>query len=317
MALTSDLVPSILLLPIALILDALFGEPRWLWSRVTHPVVLLGRVIGWLDTRLNSGPRRRAKGALALVALLTFTLTIAIIPRFLPFGWVIELLLGAILLAHRSLVDHVGAVATALRDSLDAGRSAVSQIVGRDPDHLDQAGVARAAIESAAENFSDGVAAPAFWFAIGGLPGIALYKAINTADSMIGYRTERHLEFGWATARLDDLVNLIPARLTGLIFCLMGGGAHAVRVMVRDAPGHRSPNAGWPEAAMAAALDVALAGPRSYAGVGTVEDAMMNAHGRRAATPQDIDAAIRLLWRAWTLILVAGLAAAATAWFIA
>ncbi len=298
-----------LVLAIALILDAVLGEPPRLWSRVSHPIVAIGRLIGWLDTRLNRGSARRLRGCLALAIVLVLVGAISIVPWFLPYGWVIEILAGAILLAHRSLIQHVSAVAEGLRQSLAEGRRSVGLIVGRDPDTLDEPAVARAAIESAAENFSDGVAAPAFWFAIAGLPGIALYKAINTADSMIGHRTERHLAFGWAAARLDDLVNLIPARLTGALFCFVGGGAQAAQTMIRDAGHHRSPNAGWPEAAMAASLGVALAGPRTYAGVGTIDDAYINADGRRAATAADIDAACILLWRAWAGIVAAALAA--------
>lgn len=303
---------AVLLLP-ALVLDAIMGDPPALWSRVAHPIVLLGRLIGWLEGRLNRGARRRTRGVLALAVLMTVAGLVSTVPMLLPQGWVVEIALAAVLLAHRALVDHVRAVAAGLRQGLDQGRAAVSRIVGRDPAALDAAGVGRAAIESAAENFSDGVVAPAFWFAVGGLPGIVLYKAVNTADSMIGYRTERHREFGWAAARLDDLVNLIPARLAGVLFCLVGGGARAFRVMQLDAPGHRSPNAGWPEAAMAASLGVALAGPRGYAGEGTVAAPYINGSGRRAVTPEDIDAACTLLWRAWSAVLalaavVAGIA---------
>ena len=295
---------ALMLVP-ALLLDAVFGEPRWLWSRLTHPVVLIGRLIGWLDRHLNWGGARRARGVLALLVLFAVVGALSFVPRLLPHGWVLEILLAAVLLAQRSLVDHVRTVAAGLRQGLVQGRQAVSQIVGRDPNVLDRAAVGRAAIESAAENFSDGVAAPAFWFALAGLPGIALYKALNTADSMIGHRTPRHREFGWAAARLDDLVNLVPARLAGLLFCLVGGGSHAARVMWREAPHHRSPNAGWPEAAMAATLGVALAGPRAYAGEGVIEARYINAAGRADVTSEDIDAATALLWRAWTAMLVA------------
>ena len=270
-----------------------------------HPVVLIGRLIGFLDGALNRGRARRLRGILALGIVLAVVAGVSLIPRLLPFGWVIEIALGAILLAHRSLVQHVGDVATGLDAGLDQGRAAIAHIVGRDPQALDRAGVARSAIESAAENFSDGVVAPAFWFALAGLPGIALYKAINTADSMVGYRTERHRDFGWASARLDDLVNLVPARLAGAVLCLVGGGMAAARTMFREAGHHRSPNAGWPEAAVAASLGVALAGPRVYPGVGRVEDRYVNAAGRADAGPDDIRGAIRLLWRAWAVFLAA------------
>lgn len=293
---------ALLLLP-ALVLDAVMGDPPVLWSRLPHPVVLLGRLIGWLDRKLNRGARRRARGVLALVILLTVAGLVSAVPMLVPRGWVLEIALAAVLLAHHALVDHVRAVAVGLRQGLDRGRAAVSRIVGRDPAALDAAGVGRAAIESAAENFSDGLVAPAFWFAVGGLPGIVLYKAVNTADSMIGHRTECHREFGWAAARLDDLINLIPARLAGLLICLVGGGVRALRVMRRDAPHHRSPNSGWPEAAMAASLGVALAGPRTYSGEGTVVAPYINGSGRLDVTPDDIDAACALLWRTWAAVL--------------
>ena len=290
------------MLAAALILDALVGEPQALWSRVPHPVVLLGRLVAWLDRRLNNGPDRRRMGVLAVLALLLVTLPVPVAIAALPFGWVLEILGAAILLAQRSLVEHVGAVAAALERSLDEARDAVSRIVGRDPQSLDRAGVARAAIESAAENFSDGVVAPAFWFLLGGLPGIVLYKAVNTADSMIGYRSPRHLEFGRAAARLDDALNWVPARLAGLLICAAGLSPGALRTMWRDARLHRSPNAGWPEAATAAALGLALAGPRIYGGVIT-DDPYLNPEGSRDATPADIRRVVALVWRAWGLLL--------------
>ena len=290
------------MLAAALFLDAWLGEPQALWRRIPHPVVMIGAVIGWLENRLNLGDGRRVKGALALGTVLLVFVPVPIAIAFWPHGWPIEIAGAAILLAHRSLVDHVRAVADALPHSLGEGRQAGSQIVGRDPETLDEAGVSRAAIESAAENFSDGVVAPAFWFAIGGLPGIVAYKVVNTADSMIGHLNERYREFGWASARLDDFMNWIPARLTGRLFLLVAGRPGGMNVMRRDAPGHRSPNAGWPEAAMAACLGVALAGPRVYDGALT-DDPYMNAEGRRDTGPGDIIAATDLLWRAWMLLL--------------
>jgi len=200
-------------------------------------------------------------------------------------------------------------VAESLDLGLDEARKAVAHVVGRDPARLDAPGVARAAAESLAENFSDGVVAPVFWFLLAGLPGIAIYKAVNTADSMIGHRSERFAEFGWAAARLDDLMNWIPARLAGGLICLVGGGRAAMAVMVRDAPLHKSPSAGWPEAATAASLEIALAGPRVYGGVVT-DDPDLNAEGRRAAGPADIEAAVRLIWRAWGGVLAVALLAA-------
>jgi adenosylcobinamide-phosphate synthase len=235
----------------------------------------------------------------------------------LPFGLAIVAVLASSLLAQRSLYEHVERVATALeQQGLDGGRRAVSQIVGRDPDVLDEAGVARAAIESLAENFSDGVVAPAFWLAVGGLAGGVAYKAINTADSMIGHRTPRHADFGFAAAKLDDLVNLPASRLSALLIAAAAAigkdtsASEAWRAVFRDAHRHRSPNAGWPEAAMAGALGLALAGPRVYGGV-TVPDATMG-NGRRDANAQDIRAALRLYRRA-DVILIALVAAVALA----
>jgi adenosylcobinamide-phosphate synthase len=297
------------MLALALVLDAIFGEPDWLWRRVAHPAVLFGRVIDRIEALLNAGAQRRAKGVVAVLALAAVVWLPAWVLSWDIFFGVFEVLGAAVLLAQRGLADHVGAVADALRVSLAEGRGAVARIVGRDPETLDQAGVARAAIESAAENFSDGVVAPVFWFLLGGLPGIAIYKAVNTADSMIGHRSERFAEFGWAAARLDDLINWIPARLAGLLICLVGGGRAAMAVMLRDAGLHKSPNAGWPEAATAASLEIALAGPRVYGGEVT-DDPYLNAEGRHAAGPADIEAAVRLIWRAWGGVLVVALLAA-------
>jgi len=297
------------MLALALMLDAIFGEPDWLWRRVAHPAALFGRAIDGLEGLLNEGANRRARGALAVLVLVAAVWLAARVLSWGIFLGVFEVLGAAVLLAQRSLADHVTAVADALRISLAEGRVAVAQIVGRDPETLDQAGVARAAIESAAENFSDGVVAPVFWFLIGGLPGIAIYKAVNTADSMIGHRSERFAEFGWAAARLDDLLNWIPARLAGGLICLVGGGRSALETMLRDAGLHKSPSAGWPEAATAASLEIALAGPRIYGGVVT-DDPYLNAGGRRAAGPADIEAAVRLIWRAWGGVLALAVLAA-------
>ena len=293
------------MLALALILDALLGEPEVIWRRVPHPAALIGRLTDWLEARLNHGSSRKLKGVVALVAIIVACWVPAALLSLDFFFGVFEIIGAAVLLAHRSLVDHVMVVVRGLDAGLGAGRVAVAQIVGRDPETLDEAGVARAAIESTAENFSDGVVAPAFWFLIGGLPAMAVYKAVNTADSMIGHRNSRYQEFGWAAARLDDLLNWIPARLTGWLFCLVGRGQSAVEVMRRDAWLHRSPNAGWPEAAMAASLDVALAGPRVYDGQ-TVDDPYINPLGRKDASSHDIEAAVALVWRAWSVLLGIG-----------
>ena len=290
------------MLALALILDALLGEPDWLWRRAPHPAVLFGRLVAWLDERLNNGEGRRGKGVLAVAAIVVAAWLPAAALSAEAFGGVFEVLGAAVLLAQRSLVDHVRAVARALRASLAEGRRAVARIVGRDPETLDAPGVARAAVESAAENFADGVVAPAFWFLVAGLPGMAIYKAVNTADSMIGHRSERYRDFGWAAARLDDVLSWIPSRLAGGAICLVGGGRAAWDVMLRDAPRHRSVNAGWPEAATAASLGLALAGPRTYGGAVT-DDPYINPEGRRAAQPQDVDEAVALTWRAWGVVL--------------
>jgi adenosylcobinamide-phosphate synthase len=298
------------LLLLALALDAVFGEPEALWTRVPHPAVLMGRLIGWCDARFNDGGGRKAKGIGVVLALGTAAVILGWTISGLPGGPVLEVLLAAVLLAQNSLVDHVRAVAVALRRSQAEGRRAVSMIVGRDTGSLDEAAVARAAIESAAENLSDGVVAPAFWFLIGGLPGILFYKIVNTADSMIGHRTERHGEFGWAAARLDDALNWVPARLTAMLIAAVRLDRSALGTAMRDGPRHRSVNAGWPEAAMARTLDLALSGPRSYGGQMTT-DPTLNAEGRRDAAADDIDAAVSVLWRVWGgVFLTVGLVAA-------
>ncbi len=286
---------------LAMILDALLGEPRAVWNRAPHPAVLMGRAVNFMDAQFNHGPWRRARGAACLMVMLLGGFALGAAIRAIPDFGLIEALCAAILLAQKSLVEHVRAVADALRLSLPGGRAAVAMIVGRDTAQMDEAAVARAAIESAAENLSDGVIAPAFWFLVGGLPLMLVYKVANTADSMIGHRTPRHEEFGWAAARFDDLINLIPARLTALLIAIAYGVTDP-RPILRDAPLHRSPNAGWPEAAMAVALNVALSGPRSYHGVST-DFPWVWPEGRRNAGPDEIDAACTALWRAWGLML--------------
>ncbi len=307
------------MLLLALLLDAVFGYPDWIFRKIGHPVTWIGALIGYAVRRLNREGRPRLERKLAGMLTIIGVTAAASATGFLiqraagamPYGWVLAALAASTLIASRSLYCHVRDVAAALEtDGLEAGRSAVSRIVGRDPQTLDRHGVARAAIESLAENASDGVAAPVFWFALLGLPGLAAYKAINTADSMIGHRTPRHEAFGWASARLDDLVNLPASRLTAALFVFAAflqnaSPKDAVRAIVRDARRHRSPNAGWPEAAMAGALDLKLAGPRSYGGV-VVLDAYMGA-GRAGASAADIRRALALAAMAW-LILFAGVA---------
>ena len=286
---------------LAMVLDALFGEPKWIWDRIPHPAVVIGRLINWADRQFNHGAMRRTKGAVLLVALVAGGAALgAVIERVL--GGLGVVLVGAVLLAQRSLADHVRDVADALRISVEDGRMMVARIVGRDTAEMGEADVARAAIESAAENFSDGVIAPLFWFLVAGLPGLIVYKAVNTADSMVGYRTPRHEEFGWAAARFDDLLNLIPARLTAVLIRIVTGQGRWAEI-ARDARRHRSPNAGWPEAAFARGLDVALAGPRRYHGVLT-DDPFVNPAGAREIRPDAVDRAVALLWRVWSLVAV-------------
>lgn len=287
-------------LAIAMVLDAVLGEPKWLWDRFPHPAVLMGRAIGWAEARLNKGTGRRTKGTVLILGLGLAALLLGGLLEAL--GPIVEVIVVAILLAQRSLVDHVRAVAAGLRLSVGDGRRAVAMIVGRETRGMDRAAVSRAAIESAAENFSDGVAAPIFWYILGGLPGLLLYKLTNTADSMIGYRTPRHEAFGWAAARFDDLLNLIPARATAALFALVLGVAGQREAIIAEAGQHRSPNAGWPEAAMARGLGVALSGPRAYDG--EMRDyPFVNPEGRRDIGPGEIEKAIGALWRTWAVLL--------------
>jgi adenosylcobinamide-phosphate synthase len=309
---------SVLIAFLSLAAEALIGYPDALFRAIGHPVTWLGRLIAFLDRRLNratdSDSQRRMAGVVALVVIVVIPFVLGLVVQRLlgaiPAGFLLTALLATSLLAQKSLGDHVRAVADALEaDGLEAGRKAVSMIVGRDPERLDEAAVCRAAIESLAENFSDGVVAPAFWLGVGGLAGGAAYKAANTADSMIGHKTPRHQAFGWAAARFDDLVNLPASRLTALLivaaafFVREADPAAAWHAVWRDAKNHRSPNAGWPEAAMAGALGLALAGPRIYGGV-TVEDAFMGSGGRREAASADIRRALAL-YRVADLLLMA------------
>lgn len=283
-----------------MLLDAVFGEPRWLWNRFPHPAVLMGRLINWCDANFNKGDKKRLMGTFTIVELCIAAGVLGWLIQLVPGYW-LDVLVLAVLLAQKSLVDHVQAVGDALRLSLGDGRRSVAMIVGRDTAEMDEASVARSAIESAAENLSDGVIAPAFWFAVAGLPGLLIYKVTNTADSMIGYLTPKHAEFGWASAKLDDVLNFIPARLTALLIWLVTKRPNARKIM-QDAPLHRSPNAGWPEAAMAHGLDIALSGPRTYDGE-RKDYPFVNADGERELTADHIDEAVDVLWRTWALML--------------
>ena len=314
------------ILALALLIEAVAGYPDRLYRALGHPVTWIGRLITALEGRLNRGdaPARRRGGVLALLLLLAAVAAVSLALTALAglaghgFGLLLLALLAASLPAQRSLFLHVRRVAQALRiEGLAGGRHAVSMIVGRNPESLDEPAVCRAAIESLAENFSDGIVAPAFWIGAGGLAGGALYKAINTADSMVGHRTPRFEAFGWASARLDDLVNLPASRLAAFLLIAAAflsrdaSAAGAWRALRRDAGHHRSPNAGWPEAAMAGALGLRLAGPRVY-GATRVEDAWMGS-GRAEATADDIARALVVYRRACLLLwgLAAGLAGVA------
>lgn len=295
------MIPGLLLFGMAL--DAMIGEPKALWSKVPHPAVLMGRAVTALEARYNTGDNRERGGRIALGILVIGAGLIGLVLALLPGGPLWQALGAAILLSQRSLVEHVRSVANAFPAGLDAARAEVGKIVGRDVSALDESGVASAAIESGAENFSDGVVAPALWFLLLGLPGMLIYKAVNTADSMIGHRTERHEAFGRATAKLDDLLNFVPARLSALFIALAAVKPQALLVAVREAKGHASPNAGWPEAAMAAALGLRLGGPRRYAG-DEVDGVWLNAGAERGARITDIAPAIGLIWRAWAVALL-------------
>jgi adenosylcobinamide-phosphate synthase len=269
----------LLLLVAGLVIDALFGDMPALFRYVPHPIVLAGRAIAFFDRKLNRQTRsevsRRERGIVTVVVLVggaaLFGLAVERVCRGSLVGAMVEALLIAVLIAQRSLYEHVAAVAAALSTGgLDGGREAVRHIVGRDPMSLDVHGVARAALESLAENFSDGVVAPILWYLLLGLPGLFAYKMANTLDSMIGHRTPHYRAFGWAAARLDDVLNTVPAPLSGAllaiaaVFAKNGRPGHALTIMLRDGRKHHSPNAGWPESAMAGALGLALAGPRRY-----------------------------------------------------
>jgi adenosylcobinamide-phosphate synthase len=323
-----DLVQSTRLALLAIAIEAFVGYPQMLFHRVGHPVSWIGRVIALAEHKFNNKNRlfaaRLATGAATLTVILVITGSAAYFIRLglgagfsAPLALTLTALVASSLIAQKSLAAHVLAVAESLDIGLAEGRTAVAKIVGRDVAGLDAPAIASAAIESLAENYSDGVVAPAFWLALGGLPAGACYKAINTADSMIGHRTERHAAFGFASAKLDDLVNLCPARLSALwiiIASLFTKGAspkNAWRTVRRDARGHPSPNAGWPEAAFAGALGLRLGGPRSYGGVKT-EDKWIGTGARPSAS--DILRALALYRRAcavhWLVLAMVAIAIA-------
>lgn len=294
----------LVLLVLAIFFDAYVGDMPGLTRFFKHPVVHIGNLINFFDRKLNRDNRgdldRTIRGALTVVIVLTITGSIGIGVAWLTlnhtFGWVLELILLTLILAGRSLYEHVKDVSIALSTGLEAGREAVSHIVGRDPEQLDEHGVCRAAIETTAENLCDGVIAPIFWYVLFGFPGLIIYKTTNTMDSMIGYKNAKYRAFGMTAARLDDVLNIIPARLTGLFLVLAAfftptaNPLRALKTMLRDAGKHRSPNAGWSEAAMAGALGLALAGPRRYSNK-VIKDAWMG-DGTARAQVQDIEKAL-------------------------
>ena len=316
--------PSFLILLLALIIDRFLGDPDWLWQRVPHPIVLFGKAIEVADQQFNrhetSEAQREKLGFITITVLMIVSIVFGLIisalfVRLGIIGIALEIIVVALFLAQKSLADHVRRVAIGLRqDGLDGGRQAVSMIVGRNPESLDEAGVCRAAIESLAENASDGVVAPAFWYAVFGLPGLFAYKMLNTADSMIGHRTDRHRAFGRASAQFDDMANWVPARLTAALIVLSTSlsdieeNAASTR---RNAKLHRSPNAGWPESAMALVMGIALGGPRKYNG-DMADEPFMNASGRLTLTADDIDAAIVVFYRA----MLVGMSALAVLVFV-
>ena len=300
---------------LALIVERLFGYPKPLYDKIGHPVEWIGAILAKLETLLydpDAEPMQsRLRGLAALLALLLIAaipaVLVASILSTFKFGWIIEALLATTLIAQHSLHAHVSAVGKGLDTSLSEGRKAVAKIVGRDPAALDESGVVKGALESLAENTSDGIVAPTLWYALLGLPGIVAYKAINTADSMIGHKSDRYIYFGWAAARLDDLINLPASRLTGLLFAAAAAwndrerGKIAMQAMWRDAPKHQSPNAGWPESALAASLGVKFGGPRSYDG-SRVNLPWMG-EGRETLNRDDIRKGLRLYGTAMTFLL--------------
>ncbi len=307
---------------LALGIEAVFGWPAWLYARIGHPVTWIGALIARLDAAWNQdawtgAARRRAGAATALLIIGIVVIIAVLIQAALPgglLGLALTALVAAPLLAARSLHDHVAAVAAPLaKGDIAAARRHIAMIVGRDPDALDAAGIARAGLESLGENSSDGVVAPLFWGALLGLPGIAGYKAINTLDSMIGYRTPRHQDFGRFAARLDDVANWVPARLTAVGFALISGRPVAVlKTCQQDAPNHRSPNGGWPEAALAAALNRRVSGPRAYAN--RAEDHPWVNAGAPDPDAQDLRRGLTLYWRMLMLVAVVALLAGLGVW---
>lgn len=302
----------LLILLLAIILDMLVGDPDWIWRKFPHPVVGFGKVISVLDQYLNrvrdNRSMRKKLGILALVIMLSLALIIglllsALFQQFGVIGFAIEIIIVAVLIAQKSMSDHIKAIIDPLsKGDIEGARQAVGMIVGRETSQMDASDVTRSSIESLAENFSDGVVAPVFWYALLGLPGILMYKMLNTADSMIGHKTVEHEDFGWASAKLDDLANWLPARISAILISLaafisigMLSFKNAIWTVLNNASLHRSPNAGWPETAMAGAFNVVLSGPRTYDGHITLEP-YLNPTGRLKLTHLDLKNAHKLFW---------------------
>ncbi|MCY4101631.1 MAG: adenosylcobinamide-phosphate synthase CbiB [Rhodobacteraceae bacterium] len=294
---------SILVLLIALILDAIIGDPEDFWKKIPHPVVLMGKLIKYYDQEFNlkSGNNRKQAGLIGLLVGSAAFVILGLILEMLPFI-IIDVIIVAVLLAQKSLIQHAKEVMEALGLSLMEGRLAVAKIVGRDTSHLDESEVVRATVESTAEGFLDGVFAPIFWYLIAGLPGLLVYKFVNTADSMIGYKTEQYEEFGWATAKFDDILNYLPARIIPFIIGIAQLSLSPIKLAFEDGSNHRSLNAGWPEAAFASALGIALSGPRSYDGE-LRQYPFINQTGRMELVPEDINDCIKIAWKGWATSL--------------
>ena len=302
------------LLVAALIVEACVGYPHALYRAIRHPVVWIGIALDVLERRWNrpefGDSTRRILGVVTVVLVAGGAAGVGYLVQTLAadvsFGWVLIVSIASTGLAQHSLYTHVRAVLQPLAGGdLIAARREVSQIVGRDTASLNESGVAGAALESLAESFNDGIVAPAFWLFVGGLPGLLAYKALNTADSLIGHREPRWRMFGWAAARADDVANLIPARIAGALLAIAGGGG--LLVMWRDAPKHASPNAGWPEAAMAGALRVRLGGPTAYDGV--MHERPVFGAGS-SPTVDDLKRGLRIYVVACALLWLAAVAAA-------
>lgn len=275
------------------ILDLLFGDP----AKLPHPVVGFGKIISYFEKTLNKGKDRKLKGGITagFLMLATFVLVYAVLVLLSPFPW-LRMLVTAIgvfyCLAGTTLIREVRAVFAACERSLEEGRRQVSRIVGRDTAHLSDKEVKTAALETLAENLSDGVIAPLFWYALLGLPGMMAYKMVNTLDSMIGYKNERYGEFGCVAAHIDDIANLIPARLTALLMIIAAGKPGLWKFVVKFGPMHASPNSGWPEAALAGILNCRFGGTHDYFGetvykpyIGTID---------RELTFADMEKAVRV-----------------------